>query len=365
MSPQATAATSKFPELGFYTLPGHTQTPADMLAEVRQAEAMGLGSAWISERVDVKEIGVLTGAAAAVTKDIFICTGATNINTRHPIVSAGLATTASRLSNGRFALGVARGIGVRAGLWGLEKVTNAQLRDFAAMMRDLWKGQRVMGYEGPLGNFPYLHLADWLNEDIPLLFGAYGPKSLEMAGGVFDGVFLSTFFSDAAVAKAVAHVRRGAEQAGRDPAAVKVWTVVATACEPDEETWLRAMVARMATYLQAPDLGELLVDINDWDRAVLDKFRANDTVACMRGGIDSVATLDQLKEIATLIPEHWFPAAVGSAETCAQRWADQFAAGADGVVIHASTPTQFAPVLDAYAKIRDAKRFAGRTNRPA
>lgn len=223
-----------------------------------------------------------------------------------------------------------------------------------------------MGHDGPLGSYPYLHMADWINDadKIPLLFGAYGEKSLEFAGGIFDGVFLSTFFSDAAVAKAVAAVRRGAEKAGRDPASVKVWTVVATACEPDEETYLRAIVARMATYLQAPDLAQLLLDINGWDHAPLEKFRANETVACMRGGIDSTATLDQLREIAPLIPKDWFPAAVGSAETCAQRWQDQFKAGADGVIIHAATPKQFAPVLQAYEKIRDAKRFEGRTNRP-
>ena len=355
---------AKFPELGFYALPGHTRSPADMLDEVRHAEALGIGSAWISERFDVKEIGVLAGAAGAGTKDIFICTGATNINTRHPAVTASLATTASRLTNGRFALGVARGIGVRMDLWGLPKVTNQQLRDFAGMMRSLWKGERVMGYDGPLGNYPYLHMADWVNEDIPLMFGAYGPKSLEFAGSVFDGVFLSTFFSDTAVEKAVALVRRGAEKAGRDPASVKVWTVVATVCVPDEETWLRSIVARMATYLQAPDIAEMLLKINDWDVSVLEKFRANDTVASMRGGIDSSATLDQLREIEPLIPKERYPAAVGSAETCAQRWSDQFNAGADGVIIHASTPKQFEPVLQAYAKIRDEKRFAGRSNRP-
>lgn len=357
---------SLFPELGFYALPGHTHTPADLLTEVREAECLGIGSAWISERVDVKEIGVLAGAAAAVTQNIFICSAATNINTRHPIITASLATTASRLSGGRFALGVARGIGVRAGLWGLEPVTNAQLRDFAELMRQLWRGERVIGHDGAMGSYPYLHMADWINDadKIPLMMGAYGEKTLEFAGGVFDGVFLSTFFSDAAVTRAVAAVRRGAEKAGRDPAAVKVWAVVATACEPDEETWLRAIVARMATYLQAPDLAQLLIDINGWDSTVLEKFRANETVACMRGGIDSTATLDQLREIEPLIPKEWFPAAVGNAATCAQRWQDQFNAGADGVIIHAATPQQFSPVLEAYAKIRDHARFTTRSNRP-
>ena len=48
-----------------------------------------------------------------------------------------------------------------------------------------------------------------------------------------------------------------------------------------------------------------------------------------------------------------------------RRFVDQFEAGADGVIIHASTPRQVAPVLDAYAKIRSDERFEGRTGAPA
>ena len=55
---------------------------------------------------------------------------------------------------------------------------------------------------------------------------------------------------------------------------------------------------------------------------------------------------------------------IGSPKECAQRWVDQFEAGADGVIIHASTPEEFAPVLSEYEKIRPIERFAGRTNRP-
>ena len=39
--------TSKFPELGFYGLPGHTRTPADILKQVRDAEALGVGNVMI------------------------------------------------------------------------------------------------------------------------------------------------------------------------------------------------------------------------------------------------------------------------------------------------------------------------------
>jgi len=342
-----------FPELGFYTLPGHTRTPTDMLTELREAERLGIGSAWISERFDVKDAAALAGAACAVTDNITIGLGATNINTRHPLSTAAMAATSQRLSGGRFTLGVARGVGIRYDLMGLPKVRNRHLRDFVEMMKKLWRGERVVGYDGPLGNYPYLHMSDWLDEEIPILFVGFGPRSLEFAGGVFDGVILHTFLSDEALARSVQRVRQGAEKAGRKPESVKVWSVLATVCEPTHETWLRYMVARMGTYLQAPDYGELLVAVNDWDPAVLEAFRAAPVVAGMGGGIDSRATLEQLEEIATLIPEHWLPAACGSAEVCARRFQDQFRQGVDGVVIHASQPWEFAPVLEPYRRLRD------------
>jgi len=358
-----TEITTRFPELGFYALPGHTRTPADLLDEVRAAEALGIGSAWISERYDVKEVAALAGAAGAVTQSMFIGSGATNINSRHPLLTASMATTLHRLTNGRFALGVARGVGIRYDLMGMEKITNAHLRDFAGMMKQLWRGERV-SYNGVLGHFPYLHMSDWINDDIPLMFVGFGEKSLAFAGSVFDGVILHTFISDEALARAVNIIRTAAEQAGRDPLAIKIWSVLAVAHEPDEETYLRYIVARMATYLQAPAYGELLVALNRWDASVLAAFRADETVRNMPGAIDSVASLEQLRHIRSLIPESWLPAAVGNAQHCAERFKDQFRAGADGVIIHASKPNEFAPVLKAYQAVRDHAHFTDRTNRP-
>jgi probable F420-dependent oxidoreductase len=355
----------RFPELGIYLLPGHTDRPADVLDEVREAESLGLGSAWISERFDVKEVGALSGAAAAVTSRIWIGTGVTNVDTRHPLVLATLATTMSRLSGGRFALGVGRGIGIRSGMMGLAPVTNAKLTEFAALMRRLWAGERVVGHDGALGKFPYLHQAAWMKESIPLLMTAFGERSLEFAGSVFDGVILHTFMSDDAVARAVALVRRGAEKAGRDPAAVKIWTVLAVACDASEERQLKLVTARMATYLQAPQYGELLFAINRWDPAGLARFRASEVVRSVPGGIDSVATPEQLRRIRELMPAEWLPAAVGSPAQCARRIEDQFAAGADGVILHASLAREAAPAVEAYGKLRPSARAAGRSPRPA
>jgi 5,10-methylenetetrahydromethanopterin reductase len=342
----------KFPELGIYTLPGHTDNPREMLDEIRDAEDLGYGSCWVSERFDVKDTTTMAGAMAAVTSEITVGIAATNNFIRHPQVTATVGATMNRLSEGRFAFGLGRGIGIRTQMMGLKNATNVELAEFYDMMKKLWHGERIIGYKGPLGEYPYLHCATWLDEDIPLLIVAFGRKSLGFVGKVFDGVILHTFMSDAAVERAVNLVRKGAEEAGRDPAGVKVYSMLATGCDMSEEKELKYLTARMGTYLQAPGYGELLVDINEWDPAVLKKFRESKVVSEMPGGIDSVATIDQLRQIRELLPDEWLPAAAGDAQTCARRFVDQFEAGVDGVLVHASRPNETGDVLDAYAEIR-------------
>lgn len=356
--------TSRFPELGFYGLPGHTRTPRDVLRQVQDAEALGIGNVMISERADYKEIAAVCGACAAVTESIYIGTSGTNLNTRHPVITASMGSTLNRLSNGRFALGLAKGSALRWKAWGIEHPTYAREAEFVELMRRLWRGESVAGYRGALGEYGHLSLAPYVQEDIPILYVGFGPKSLTHAGRVYDGAHLHTFMSDQALADAVAHLRTGEAEAGRPAGTVKAWSVLATACDVPEAVYLKYIIARLATYLQIPGYGDMLVAINGWDPEVLERFRTDKAVTSVGGLIDSVATTAQMAAVEKLIPESWRPAAVGTARQCAERWVDQFNAGADGIIIHASTPEEFEPVLREYEKIRPAARFQGRSNRP-
>ena len=354
--------TSKFPELGFYGLPGHSRTPRDILQQAQDAEALGIGNIMISERADYKEISALCGAVAAVTQSIYIGTSGTNLNTRHPVITASIGSTLNSLSEGRFALGLAKGVGLRWKAMNVDFPTFEREAEFIALMRKLWRGERELGHQSALGQYPALHLADYVSEDIPVLYVGFGPKSLQQAGKVYDGAHLHTFMSDQALSEAVAHFRAGEAETGRSGG--KLWSVFATACDVSEERYLKLIVARLATYLQIPGYGEALVNVNGWDMDTLQAFRKAPIVTSMPGAIDSVASYTELAEIDKLIPQEWRPAAVGDANTCAQRWLDQINAGADGIIIHASTPEEFAPVLAEYEKIRPSELFAQRTNRP-
>src|SRR3546814_11544403 len=104
------SASSPLPELGFYTLAGAPKSPRELLDEVRDAESLGLGAAFISERFNIKEACTLSRAAAAVSDDIRSVTGATNHNTRPPLVTAAYASTLHFLPGGRFTRGHGPGI---------------------------------------------------------------------------------------------------------------------------------------------------------------------------------------------------------------------------------------------------------------
>jgi probable F420-dependent oxidoreductase len=350
------------PELGFYGLAGHSGSPRDLIGQVRDGERLGLGSVFLSERFTTKDAATLSGVAGAVSERLGIATAATNHNTRHPLVTATFATTMHRLTGGRFALGLGRGFDLLFDVMGLPRVTSAQLEDFIGVVRRLWRGEAVIGHQGPAGDFPYLNQDASFDEDIPIMLTAMGERTLEFAGSIVDGVVLHTFFTDETLSRSVKAVRRGAERAGRDPDDVRVWSVLATVGDHlDEEQRLRKLVGRLATYLQG--YGDLLVRVNGWDPAALARFRADDLVNGYPGAFDVMATPEQLQHVATLLPAEWLDAsATGSAERCARRVLDQFAAGADGVILHGVTPAEAEPVVTAYRKVRP-EAIPGRSER--
>lgn len=359
MTSSPTSARQEFPELGCYGLAGHSATPRDLIDEARLAEELGIGSIFLSERFNTKDAGVMAGAAIAATTTIGIGTAATNHNTRHPLVTATLATTAHRLSGGRYALGLGRGFGLLFDLMGVPKVTSAQLEDAIGIYRKLWHGEAVAGHDGPAGTYAYLSQDASFDEDIPVLMMAIGNNSLDLAGRIADGVVLHTFFSDETLARVVTRIRTAAEQAGRDPASVRIWSVLATVTDDlPTELRLRKLVGRLATYLQG--YGAALVTANGWDPADLERFRNDPLVQGYPGAFDAIGTTEQLTYLRDeVLPAHWLAAsATGTPESCAQRVLDQFDAGADGVILHGATPRELAPVLDAWRAIRPAEKFA-------
>lgn len=336
-------------ELAFYVLPGQPDSARDLIAEVQEGERLGFGTVFISERYNKKEAATLSGAVGAVSERLTITTAATNHNTRHPLVTAGYARTMQSLTGGRFVLGIGRGIPMMQDAFGIPRITTAQMEDFAGIMRRLFRGEAIIGHDGPAGSWPVLHLDATLDEHLPMAMVAFGDHTLELAGRCFDHVVLHTFFTDETTAHCVRTVKEAAGAAGRDPADVTVWSCFATIGDhiPEDARRMK-MVGRLATYLQG--YGELLARTNGWDLDTLATILADPVVSGVRG-LDVVGTDEQLQHVATLIPEEWLAAAAtGTPAECVAAVRNQLALGCDGVIMHGATPSELAPIVAEYRR---------------
>lgn len=368
---EATTAT-QYPELGFYALPGHVDDPRQIVAETTIGERLGLGSVWIAERLNTKDVAVLSGAAAVSSERMGIATGLIgNLPLRHPLVVASFASTMAVLTGDRFTLGIGRGLDPLADTTGTPRLTLDLLGSYVTILRSLWRGEEVSG-DSPGGTLNGVKLGMTLETPPPIVLAAMGEKTAYWAGQHCDGVLLNSLWSKEAVARTVELVRNGATDAGRDPSEVKVWTILITACEVPEETMLRNVIRRMNTYLYFPPQMDGICRANGWDLEVAAEIRAKvkaidaESASGKAGpfGDENVSReLDDLRRTADLYPQEWIEGgnAAGGADHCAQKVRDRFEAGADGVLFHGTSPQDLGPLLDAWP----AHRPDGLEDRPA
>ena len=363
---------TKFPELGIYALPGHVAEPKQIFHEVEKADELGLGSVWIAERLNTKELGVLSGIAVARTNRMGIATGLMqNLPLRNPLVVAGFASTMMTVSDNRFALGIGRGTNTYADMSGTPRINMKLVEDYVDIMRRLWRGEQV-SYEGPAGILRKASLGIKLDVLPPVIMGTLGPKTAYWAGKFCDGVVLNSLTTTEALKRFVKIIRQGAEDAGRDPASVKIWTILVTACEVPEEVMLQTVVRRMNTYMVVGKAFAPTLEANGWDEATCVEIRkklAEIDGAPKAGSIGDEHTsreLSDLRKMKTFYPEEWIHdgCAVGTAAECAPLLLERFEAGADGVLLHGTSPDHLGPLLKEWEKIRPAGKFDNRSVNP-
>lgn len=351
-----------FPELGTYALPGHISDPRAFSEETRAAEALGIGSIWISERFSAKNCDVLSGAAAMLTSKMGIVAGLIqNLPLRHPIVTAGYGATMAKLSGDRFALGLGRGTVSLADATGTSRITFEIMRDYIDVLRRLWRNE-VVNYSGPLGTFSHLRLGVEMERAPPILIASMGEKTLKWAGGLADGVILNSLWTPEAVARSAALVRQGAEEAGRDPGKIRIWTVLMTACDVPEEKYLAWIIRRINTYLLFPPLFDAICEGNRWDKSLALSLRAylaeldGDEAGGLMGDESTTRDYDKLRRMADRYPRQWIDqgCAIGTGLNGARAIELRINAGAQSVLLHGSQPRDLSGILAAWNDIRPA-----------
>ncbi len=213
-----------------------------IIALTRQAEASGFGYGWIfdSHVLWLDPYPMLT-LMAANTKHMRLGTCVTNPATRDITVTSSLFATLNLISGGRMQLGIGRGDSSRRVL-GKKPVTVAQLGEAIKDFRDLTGGKEIE-YEGRKAQLT------WATGGVPPVWVAgYGPKVLDLAGRVADGIILQ-FADPDLIEWCVGFVKQGAEAAGRDPrkieimAAAPVWISDDLKVDRERVRWFPALVS--------------------------------------------------------------------------------------------------------------------------
>lgn len=182
----------------------------ELAAFAATCEQAGLAGVGVPDHHHTGRDAYLALAAMAMaTERIRLFPATSNTVTRHPLVLASLLNSLDELAPGRAMITVA------PGFLSVEKAGAAPER--RARLGQVIKALRGLVTEGSAEfDGQPLHLDNRPAGGAEVILLASGPKLLELAGEVADGVMMLVGLHPEGVAAAREHVRRGAERAGRD-----------------------------------------------------------------------------------------------------------------------------------------------------
>jgi 5,10-methylenetetrahydromethanopterin reductase len=240
----------------------------------RRADEAGIGSLWLNEDPEGWDAFAVLGALATQTERIRLGTGVTNAYHRHPNLMAASVATIDRLSSGRAFLGIGRGQPEwYARALGIPKYPPLALLDEAiSLLRTWWSDEPRASAKGPI------EINEWERAIRPVgmppvYVAAVGPKALDLAARVADGVLFNELASIPYLTRAIRRVKTAAEAAGRDPGALRFFVNPAIAVTDDPLPVLRRKQALIATVHVLPGMDALL-ESPDFDiPAIVERVR--------------------------------------------------------------------------------------------
>ena len=194
----------------------------------RVAEELGYSGIWVADSHSVmRDAYSILSVLATQTSTLQLATGVTHTVTRHPAVLANSWATLQELSDGRAICGIGVGESAVHNL-GLRPERLAAFEQKITVLRNLLRGEAVE-YEGKEIHMP------WSTWEVPIVMASSGPRSLQLAGRIADGVLFQVGSDPMLVQYALDNIRKGAEQAGRSLHDLKLYMRVATSVADDIE----------------------------------------------------------------------------------------------------------------------------------
>ena len=208
------------------------------LADELGLDLIGLGDT----PIQMHDIFVQMALAAQHTKRAMLGPWVTLPVVRHPLVAAGSIATIQELSGGRAFFAIGPG-DVTAYEIGEQGATMREVEEYTLAVKGMCAGQTVRwhGKEMKL-SWPKLPAP------VPVWLAGDGPKNLELAGRIADGVIAGNAATVELVQWAQQHVRAGAQQAGRDPSQIEIWYMSRVVLAPTVKEGIELCSFYLASY---------------------------------------------------------------------------------------------------------------------
>jgi 5,10-methylenetetrahydromethanopterin reductase len=228
-------------------------TPQESGAFAARVEAAGFDFMWMPDTPLLagrwRDVYVHLTCAALQTERLRLGPGVTNPLTRHPIATASAILSLDDVSDGRVDLIAGSGYS-SAYIIGRKSATLTMMRRSTELWRSIFQGQVT-----ELGGLEIELLPP--RPDIPLYLAATGPKMLQLAGEIADGVLVMVGAAPGTVSWALEQIDIGMQRAGRQRHEIQRMLVM-TACVDDDKAraidLMRPCAAGLYRHPHAPTL---------------------------------------------------------------------------------------------------------------
>ena len=203
------------------------------------AENQGFNNLWVTDHYTNRNVYVTLAAAAIYTNKITLGTGVTNPYMCNPVITAQNIATLNDLAPGRVVLGIGAGDKTTLEAVGVEmQKPLAAVSETIELFRKLTNGETV-AFQGEVFKTAGAKFSFKPKNKIPVYVGAQGPKMLEMAGKIGDGVLVNASHPKD-VEYAVKMANEGMRQANKAPGDVDIAAYTSFSVNEDLKKALKA-----------------------------------------------------------------------------------------------------------------------------
>lgn len=216
----------------------------------KKIEKWGYDYLWIPDERLCRNVYSLLALCAFATERVKIGTMVTDPYSRSPALTAAAIATVDEISRGRVILGIGAG-----GTYKLQelcidrKKPALAIRETIEVVRRLFTGKCVT-YDGEVVKLKEAELGFTARDDISIYVAGNGPKILEVAGELADGVVIGTLTSKTGLEASIDRIRKGIEKAGRNPEDLTTVSWVYTSISEDGDLAREIVKPKVASMIR-------------------------------------------------------------------------------------------------------------------